>query len=65
MMLTKQAEITSAVGTTDEQLMEVGKTLEDLNITGDNQVEASLVIELAMVRAKPYKRRVSRGTSSY
>lgn len=36
--------------------MEVGKTLEDLNITGDNQVEASPVVELAMVRATPYKR---------
>jgi hypothetical protein len=39
-ILTKQTEITGAIGTTDAQLVEAGKRLEELNISGDNQVEA-------------------------
>jgi len=39
-MLTKQAEITGAIGTTDEQLAEARKRLEELNVASDNQVEA-------------------------
>jgi len=39
-ILTKQTEITSAIGTTDTQLVEAGKRLEELNAAGDNQVKA-------------------------
>lgn len=40
MIFTKQTDITSAIRTTDKQLAEVGKRLEELNVAGDDQVEA-------------------------
>jgi hypothetical protein len=39
-MLTKQTEITSAIGTTDKQLAEAGERLEELNVASYNQVKA-------------------------
>jgi DNA-binding transcriptional regulator GbsR (MarR family) len=38
-MVSKQAEITNAVGATDEQVVEANKTLEELNTASDNQVQ--------------------------
>ena len=39
-MLAKQTEITSAIGTTDERLVEAGKRLKELNVASDSQVKA-------------------------
>lgn len=39
-ILTKQTDIASAIRTTDKQLAEVGKRLEELNVAGDDQIEA-------------------------
>jgi len=39
-MLTKQTEIPSAIGTTNEQLVEEEKRLEELTVTSDTQVKA-------------------------
>jgi hypothetical protein len=39
-ILTKQTDIASAIRTTDRQLAEVGKRLEELNVAGDDQIEA-------------------------
>lgn len=40
MIFTKQTDIASAIRTTDKQLAEVGKRLEELNVAGDDQAEA-------------------------
>ena len=40
MIVTKQTDIASAIKTTDKQLAEVGKRLEELNVAGNDQVEA-------------------------
>ena len=36
----KETEIASAIGTTERQMVEAGERLEQLNISGDNEVEA-------------------------
>lgn len=40
MIVTKQTDIASAIRTTDKQLAEVGKRLEELDVAGDDQAEA-------------------------
>jgi hypothetical protein len=37
---TKQTEISSAIGATDKQLVEIGKRLEELHVAGDSQEDA-------------------------
>jgi len=36
-IITKQTEITGAIGTTDEQLVEAGKRLEEFKVASYNQ----------------------------
>jgi len=46
-IVTKQTDITSAIGTTDKQLVEAGKRLEELNTASEDQIKAQSTEDMA------------------